>query len=225
MSRLYGDLIQSSGKRFYFALDSAPGIISPGVSALVLNGKVPIAVEPLTVFRSPSPAALGIGGLTPGAPIVVSPSPAALGYVGQIPSRQLIRIITNALAAAIESPPTSYAPTLIPIWTTNPGVGQVRLQTLEINITEGGNIGFVSPAAAQLMLGTLPYTLLVLGAGAGLGQLQILGLAPSVTGATIVTPNLAQLLTLGNDPSLSLPFTWIDDDPALTRTWITDVAA
>lgn len=96
-NRLYGGLLQSAGRRYYFALDSAPGIVTPGPAVLTLNGKVPVAVEPLTVFRTPAPATLTLNGLMPGAPIVLPPAPAALSTVGQVPARQLIRTITNAL--------------------------------------------------------------------------------------------------------------------------------
>lgn len=224
MSRLYGDLFQSAGKRFYFALDSVPGIVSPGVATLVLGGQVPIAVEPQTIFRTPAPAVLTLGGLMPGAPVVLSPAAATLSTVGQIPSRQLIRMITNALAPAVQNPPTPFAPTLITIWTTQPGVAQLSLQTLEINVTQGGNIGFVDPGPAHLTLGTLPFSLL-LGGIVGAGQLNVVGLAPTLKYELTIRPDVGLVSLVPRAPELALPFTWVDDDPAPARTWLTDAAA
>lgn len=224
MSRLYGDQLQSAGRRFYFALDGAPGIITPAPAVLTLNGRQPIAVEPLTVFRTPAPATLTLGGLFLGAVTVLTPAPAALSESGKIPSLVTQRTITPALPAPLETPPPAFVPTLITIWTTQPGVAQLSLQTLEINVTQGGNIGFVSPGAAQISLGTLPYSLL-LGGVASLGQITVIGRAPTLLSELTIQPQVGQVSLGQLEPDLSLPFTWIDDDPAPAHTWITDAAA
>lgn len=223
-NQLWSDLLIGSGQ-LWSDLDSAPGIVTPGPAVLTLNGQVPAAAQPTTVFRTPTPALLTLSGLSLSAPVTLIPAAAVLSAVGQIPAQQLIRTITNALAPAVESPPTSFAPTLITIWTTQPGIGQLTLQTLEINVTQGGNIGFVSPAPAELTLQTLPYSLLVLAGGAGLGSIQMLGLAPTILRELTISPDIGQVSLNPVAPELALPFTWVDDDPAPTRTWITDAAA
>lgn len=225
MSRLFSSQQPSAGQRFYFALDSAPGFVVPGVATLTLGGQVPAAAQPTTVFRTPTPATLTIGGLAAAAPVALSPAPAALNYVGQVPARQLIRTITPALAPPDYGTPPDNAPTLITIWTTLPGVGLLTLQALPLNLTQGGNIGFVSPTPAQLSLGTLPYSLLLLAGGAGVGTLSIIGLAPTVKPERTIMPDVGVVSIAELFPTFVLPFTWVDDDPAPTSSWITDAAA
>lgn len=222
-NQLWSDLLSGSGGQFWSDLDSAPGIITPAPATLTLFGRDPAAAQQVTVFRTPATAVLTLAGLSLSAPIVLTPAPAALAYVGQIPARQLIRTITNALPAAVENPPAEFVPTLITIWTTQPGVASVTLQVLPFNLTQGGNIGFVSPAAAQISLGTLPYTLLY--GEIGVGLLTVVGLAPTLQHELTITPDVGMVSFAETPPLLTLPFIWVDDDPAPTSAWITDVAA
>ena len=223
MSRLYGDQLQASGKRYYFALDAAPGIITPSPATLTLFGRGPAAAQQVTVFRTPAPATLSLIGGALGAPVVLSPAPAALWLAGKQPGQVTSRTITPSLAPPVESPPVSFAPTLITIWTTQPGVAQVTLQTLEINVTQGGNIGFVSPAPAHLAMGALPFTLLY--GEAGVGLLNVVGLQPTLLRELVVSPDVGSVAFTLASPILSLPFRWVDDTPAPAVTWITDAAA
>lgn len=224
MSRLTGSLVQSAGTRFFFALDSSPGIVAPGVAVLTLNGQVPIANQPGTIFRTPATALLTLNGLSLGAPSTVIPAPAALSMGGLIPGEVRSLTITPALGSPIESPPQDIPPTLITIWTTSPTTALLTLQTLEINVTQGGNIGFVSPAPAHLTLGTLAYTLL-LGGDIGIGALSLIGFAPTLRHELTITPDVGLLTTSQLTPVLGLPFGWVDDDPAPPSLWITDRAA
>lgn len=224
MSRLWSDAKIGAG-RLWSDFASLPGIVAPGVASLTLQGRQPVAVEPSTVFRTPAPATLTFNGLSLSVPIVLTPAPAALSAVGQIPARELIRIITNALAPAVETLPPSFAPTLITVWTTQPGAAQLTLDTLSHAVTQGGNIGFVNPATAQVTLQVLPYSLLVLAGGAGTGLLEVQGLAPDLLTSLTIEPDVGAIDLPGRAPELALPFTWVDDDPAPTRTWITDAAA
>jgi hypothetical protein len=224
-NRLYGDLLRSSGRRYYFALDSTPGIVTPGVATLTLNGRQPVAVEQLTVFRTPATAVLTLQGQSLASPTVLTPAPAALSTVGQIPGEVTQLIISPALPAPVYETPASYAPTLLTIWTTQPGVASLTLQTLEQNVTQGGNIGFVSPGPAQISLGTLQYTLLLLAGQIGVGSLSMIGRAPTLQHELTINPGVGTLTTSQLSPEVSRPFTWVDDDPAPTSPWITDAAA
>lgn len=223
MSRLYSDQLQASGRRYYFSLDSAPGIITPAPAVLTLFGRDPAAAQQVTVFRTPSPATLTLNGFAIGPPVVLTPAPAVLGVVGQVPSEGRGLTITPALPEPVETPPNQFVPTLITIWTTNPGVGQITLRALEQSVTQGGNIGFVSPAPAQLSIGALAFTLLY--GEAGLGALSLVGLVPALLSTTIVTPGIGSASLTQAAPILSLPFRWVDDDPAPPSPWITDAAA
>ena len=224
MSRLYSDQLQSTGRRFYFALDGAPGIITPATASLSMLGQVPVAVEPSTVFRTPTPALLTLQGALLGASVVLTPTTGSLSTVGQIPSDVRSLTISPALPAPAETPPSPFSPTLITIWTTEPATGLITIQSLELNVTQGGNIGFVSPAQASVSLGTQPFTLL-LGGVIGAGSISVVGLAPSLTHELTISPDVGALTIPEMLPTLALPFRWIDDDPAATSPWITDVAA
>jgi hypothetical protein len=224
MARLYGSLI-SSGRRFYFGLDSVPSIVTPGVATLTLFGREPAAAQNLTVFRTPATAVLTLQGQSLASPTVLTPAPAALSTVGQIPGEVREITISPALPAPVYETPISYAPTLLTIWTTQPATALLTLQTLEQNVTQGGNIGFVSPGRATLTLGTQQFTLLLLAGEVGVGSLSVVGLAPTLTHELTIFPEVGVLTTSQIGPSLSRPFLWVDDDPAPPSTWITDAAA
>jgi hypothetical protein len=224
MSRLFSDLATSSSRRFFSALTSAPGFISPAPAVITLGGNTPIAVQNLAVFRTPAPAILNFVSQSLSAPVVLSPIPAALSLAGQIPARALILTISPALPAPIENPPAPLIPTLITIWTASPAAAQFTLQTLEQNVTQGGNIGFVSPAPAQVSLGTQAYTLL-LGSEIGVGQVSLAGLVPDLHISLTIEPEVGAVAFNPLISRLSLPFGWVDDDPVPVSTWITDAAA
>lgn len=224
MARLYGSL-SNSGSRFYFGLDSVPSIVTPGVATLTLFGREPSAAQNLTVFRTPATAVLTLNGLSLASPTVVSPATAALATVGQIPGEVRELTISPALPAPTYDTPPDNAPTLLTIWTTQPATALLTLQTLEQNVTQGGNIGFVSPGKATLTLSTQQFTLLLLSGGAGVGSLSIVGLAPTLTHELTISPAVGSLTIGETPPLLTLPFIWIDDDPVPPSTWITDAAA
>jgi hypothetical protein len=223
MNRLYSDQLQGSGRRYYFALDSAPGIVTPATAVLSMVGRIPAAAEPTTVFRSPDPAVLTLSGLQVRSPSLLSPATAALAYIGNVPVEVRSLTITPALPPPIENPPDAFVPTLITIWHAQPATAMLTLQALEQNVTEGGNIGFVSPAPAQLTLSTLEYTILFGEAGAG--TLTVVGLVPEILTEFTISPDPAMLAFGQLEPSIHIPFQWIDDAPAPAATWITDAAA
>jgi hypothetical protein len=225
MSRLYGDQLQSSGRRYYFALDSAPGIVTPAQAIITLEGRVPLAQQPNAVFRTPTPALLTIQGQSLASPTNLSPASATITTGGQIPALVRQLTITPATPAPDYSTPPSLTPALVTIWQTQPGVGSAQLQTLELNVTQGGNIGFVSPGAAQLSIVPQAITLLVLSGGVQPGLVTIVGLEPTLLHSLTITPDVGQVVAAGQAHLLSLPFIWIDDDPAPPSSWITDAAA
>jgi hypothetical protein len=225
MTRLYSNQLQSAGRRFYYALDSAPGIVTPGVATLAMVGQQPVAVEPNTVFRTPAPAVLTLAGLQLASPSELHPAQSALSVVGQIPTLVTSLTITPAVPAPDYADLPDNPPTLITIMTVSPAPAALTLLTLEQNVTQGGNIGFVSPTTAQLSLGTLQYTLLLLAGGAGVGQLSVVGRAPTLLLELTIEPEVGQVTLSGNAPDMALPFRWVDDDPAPTSPWITDAAA
>jgi hypothetical protein len=223
MSRLYGDQLQASGRRYYFSLEGAPGVITPAPAVLSFQGRIPTAVEPTTVFRTPATAVLSLAGLLVRSPSLLIPAPAALSAVGSVANQVTSRTITPALAPPIEDPPDPFVPTLITIWTTQPGVAVLTLQALEQNVTQGGNIGFLSPAPAVLTLSTQEYTLLF--GEAGVGLLTCIGLVPTIRTEVTISPEPAVLSCGEMEPAIHIPFQWIDDPPAPPAAWITDAAA
>lgn len=225
MARLYGNLLKSAGQRYYYGLDSVPGIVSPSVATLTLQGRDPSAAQNIEVFRTPATAILTLVGQSLASPTILVPAQAVLSTVGQIPAEVRELTISPALPAPVYDPPADLAPTLITIWTTQPTTGLVRLLTLEQNVTQGGNIGFVSPATGQVSLGTLQYTLLLLAGGAGVGSLVVNGLAPTLSHELTVTPDVGLIVTSGGEAVLTLPFIWVDDERQPPTTWITDAAA
>lgn len=224
MTRLYGDQLQAAGRRYYFSLEGAPGVVTPAPAVLTLFGRAPSAAEPTTVFRTPATAVLTLSGLLPRSPSLLIPDTAALGYVGQIPVEVRSLTITPALAPPIEDPPDEFVPTLITIWTAQPAPAVITLQALEQNVTQGGNIGFVSPTAAQIVLSPPEFTLLF-GSAAEVGLLTCVGLVPTIQTELTISPEPAMLTCGQLEPTIEIPFQWIDDPPAPPVTWITDAAA
>lgn len=225
MSRLTGNLLQSAGKRFFFALDSSPGIVAPGVATLTLGGQVPIAVEPQTIFRTPTPAVLTLIGGSLGAPSTVIPASAAVSMGGLVPAKVTTRTIQPALPDAQENPPPDPVATLITIVTAIPAPAAVTLDTLTINITQGGNVGFISPGVGSISMGTQPFTLLLLAGGVDASVINLTGLAPSLVYGLTINPDVGLLTIPVILPLLDLPFRWVDDDPVPASPWITDAAA
>lgn len=224
MARLWSDLTRSSGVRYWFALDSSPGIVSPGVGLITLNGNAPAISDQSQVFRTPATATLTINGLSLSSPTLLTPATAALGYVGQIPAEQKIAVISPALPAPDYSTPVDTPPTLLTIMVVSPTKATLTIQTLAQNVTQGGNIGFISPTTGLV---TLTGYQVLLPRIPDVGFISVLGLEPSlVTNALLeITPDPAVLSTFELAPSLGIPFLWVDDAPAPPSTWIDDPRA
>lgn len=223
MSRLYGDLLQGAGRRFYSDLIGAPGVVTPAPANLTLQGGIPAAAQPQTVFRTPAPATLTLFGRALNAPVVLTPAPASLLAQGQIPTEWRSLTITPQLASPKETEANDNRPTLITVWHCQPAPAQINLQALPFALSEGGNIGFVSPAPAQISLGTLGYTLVYGEIGAGL--VTLIGREPTLRTELTVTPDAGLVVVDAQALRLSLPFRWVDDPPPPPLSWITDSAA
>jgi hypothetical protein len=70
-----------------------------------------------------------------------------------------------------------------------------------------------------------PFSLLLLAGGVQPGLLTVVGHAPTLAKELTITPDAGQVVMQGQEPRLTLPFIWVDDDPAPASTWITDRAA
>lgn len=235
MARVYSDLRDGSGRRYYYSLATAPGGLQSGVGAVTISGLQPTIFQQISVFRNPAPATITLNGLTVPSVTSVSPLTATLAYVGQIPVEQKIRIISPALPLPDYNVPNSLAPTILFVQSVAPGVGSVQLQVLNLNVTQGGNIGFLNPGVGTVSFGALTPTLIFL--EAGVSSLAITGQAPTLSlerriGDVSPDPDapiafITYLTITGLAPSLNAPFQWIDADPPPSTTWTTstDVAA
>lgn len=223
MARLFSDLLDGSGRRFYFGLNSAPGGITNSAPAmLTINGTVASIQEQATVFRTPATAVLNLIGLSSAAEPHLQPAPAALAMFATAPSLLTLRVITNALPPDYTDPQDNL-PTIIYIATISPAPAALQMQSLEHHVTQGGNIGFVSPSRGLL-------TLQGFGANfprqtADAAQLALAGLAPTLRTEIRVTPDPAQLVASELNATLALPFVWVDEDPVAPSIWIDDPRA
>lgn len=222
-NRLWSDISPSSGRRFWSGLTSVPGVVSPAPALVTIQGRAPIANQPTSVFRTPAPALITIQGRAPSAPVVLTPATATITAAGQIPSELRSLTITPAVPAPDYSTPQETVPTLITIMTVIPATAVITVSTLPFNLTQGGNIGFVSPAPAQVTLqGFQP---ILISAFIGVGQINVIGHAPTLQLELTITPDVGQAFVGGLAPALTLPFRWVDDSPSPPATWIRDAAA
>lgn len=219
MSDLFDDLQDGSGQDYFFGLDSATGGISPAPATLTISGRAVEIVQQISVFRSPSVATLTLNGRAVSSDIVLSPAPAALSLVGQIAGEYRELIITPAMPTPDYSELQSIPPTILFINTITPTTGLVQLSSPPLNVTEGGNIGFVSPGVGSLSLQTGPLTLIF--TEVGIGSLTLSGLAPSLLTELVLSPDVGSLTVNGREVEVERPFGWIDADPPPTTTWTT----
>lgn len=219
MARLYSDLLDGTGQRYYFGLTSAPGGITNAQPArLTLAGNLITLQELNEAFRTPATAALTLFGRLPSAEPHLIPDPAALAYQGKIPGLLTLQIITNALPPDYTDLPDN-APTILFIATVTPAPATLTIASLVHNITQGGNILEIQAGKATLTLaGNVPN----LPRFGGVGSLTVNGLAATLTTELIITPTAGSLTAQGMEALLSLPFTWIDDDRSPPQVWIDD---
>jgi hypothetical protein len=217
-TRLFSDLLSGAGQRYFFDLDSTPGICSPGVGSITLGGYEP--QYPGLAFRTPATLTLTINGRTPNQGIPLSPAQAALSFSNSVVGLQIIRLITPTLASPVESPDNVFVPTLIQVFHREPPVGVMILSGLQPSLSEGGDIGFKSPGVATLSLIGYPYLRSIPPVDGQATPLGIAGLEPTLVTETLIEPGVAALtFTASALGSVDKGFVWIDDDPAPPLTW------
>ena len=219
MARLYSDLIDGSGRRYYFGLNSAAGgITNANPASLTLFGYLPVFQERSEIFRNPATAMLTLNGQLASAEPHLQPATAGLAYQGKIAGLMTLRVITNAMPPDYTALPDN-APTIIYIATVTPAPAALTMLSLEHNITQGGNIGFLSPGKATLTMGGFDAQFPRF---ADVGTLTINGLAATLLTELSITPDAGYLSVGGFPASLSTPFLWVDDDRPTPPTWLDD---
>lgn len=222
-TRLFSDLQDSAGRRYYFDLDSSPGVCQPGVGSLSIIGRD--ATYPGTVFRTPTPATLTLNGLAiEPSGSRLTPGAAALAFSNSVIGLLTIRTITLTLASPVESPPASFAPTILFINTITPAPAALTFIGYDHSLSEGGNIGFVRPAPADLTLFGYQYTRIIPpppgeGLDGVVGTAFMEGLAPTLETELVISPLSASLVVSPLVPHTDPGFIWIDDDPAPAIQW------
>lgn len=224
MSDLFTDLVDGDGRDYFFSLESAPGGLTPAKATLTVQGHAPSIFEQTTVFRSPAPAVLTINGLAFAPEFAVSPAVGVLTLNGQVPDEYREKIITLPMPEPSYDIQEALIPTILFINTITPQTGLIQLSSLTLNVTAGGDIGFVSPGVGALNLAYGPVTLIT--NFVEVGQLSLVGHAPTLlTEMTLGTDEDAfepgSLTIIGLAPTLQVPFGWIDVDPQPPTTWTT----
>lgn len=234
--RLYSDLIDGSGRRYYFALESAPGGIAPAPAGIVVSGLQPTIFLQSTVFRTPAPAVITISNLPFLSGPQLQPATAVISLGQLVPGLLKQQVITPAIPTPDYSTLPDNAPTILFIQTVSPAPAAIALSSLPFALGQGGNIGFVFPDVATITIVAPPLG--VTYGEVGIGQLVVQGLAPtlktelivapgSTVGADAEDPQPPGIIVIGYPPTLSLPFRWTDvtAPPGVVWTPITDVAA
>jgi hypothetical protein len=222
MARLYSDLADGTGRRYYFGLASAPGGITNAEPArLTLTGRPATAQEQNTAFRSPATAALTLNGLSVAAEPHLQPATAALSIQGLVSGLATLKVITNALPPDYTDLPENL-PTALTIMTVSPTKATLTLSYPPVNLTQGGNIGFIFPDKATL---TLAGYIANFPRVSDVGLLSISGRIPTLLSEIVVSPEPALLSVGGFAALLSLPFVWVDEDPQPATIWIDDPPA
>jgi hypothetical protein len=219
MAQLFSDLVDGSGRRYFFNLKSAPGGVSVNPGQLTLQGLAPSVLNVIQIFRTPAIATLTLQGLSLSGTPRPSPATAQLGLVGQIPFIERIRIVTNALPTPDYSPQNDLAPQIVFVNTVTPGIGQLNLQGFLPNASPGGDIGYITPGLGQLTVEGLAPTLIFL--EVGLGLLTLEGQAPELLSQLIVTPDVGALIVNGFDVEFESPFQWTDVESPPSMVWTT----
>ena len=215
MARLYSDLYGAG--RYYYDLDSAPGIVTPGVGAVSFGGLVPIAVQPTSVFRTPATAALAVNLLATGLGVPLSPAVGLLTSAGLI-AGELRQVTVTPTNPPDYGTPQQLVPTLLYIDTITPTTGLARLSALTLNVTQGGNVLIVTPGVASLSNGTGVPTLIF--SVIGVGSSVMNGLTPGlVTTLAIDLADGAAITVYGLAPTIDVGFVWRDVEQPPALTW------
>lgn len=220
MPRLYSDLIDGSSRRYYYGLSSPPGSLAPTAGLVTVVGLAPTIFEQVQVFRTPATAALTLGGLQAQSQTIAQPALAALAFAGRTATTATLKVITNDVTPDYGAPQDTL-PTVQTIMLLTPARASLTIVYQQPNVTQGGNIGFISPGVGVLTLQGLaanfPFD-------AGMGAVNLVGLAPTLKCELVVTPDPGYLNVDGLAAITAVPFVWTDDERAATPVWI-DVPA
>lgn len=225
MSDLFDDLQDSSSRDYFYALDSAPGALTPGVGSIRVQGLAPSIFEQSTVFRTPAPATLTINGRALGSVTPLIPGVGALSLAGRTAGLHTTLIVTPAIPAPEYEIEEGLAPTIVFVQTITPQTGALNLVSPALNVSQGGNIATITPQVGQLSLASGEITIVF--HPAGLGSLTVQGLEPTLLTERILgleedgAIGTGSLVINGLAPTIETPFTWIDVDPPPETTWTT----
>lgn len=222
MARLYGDLLYNTGQRFYYALNSVPGLVTPGVGTITLFGRTATLTEPATLSIIPVTGTVTLVPLAPASPGQLVPTPVVISVQARQPSLAANITVYPTLTSPVEAAEPSYAPTLLTEMTVAPGSGQISVQARQPSANEGGDIAFISPASGVITLsGGSPIFVYQ----PEVGTIICIGHAPTLDANAVgtVTPDAGVIILAGGETTVAVPFGWIDDDPAPTTTWTNDV--
>lgn len=217
MSRLYSDLQDSGGRRYYFDLGGSPGFISPEPAVLTLFSDE--ITYPLSVVREPGLATLNFIGITAGPEFKLLPGVATLTPSNSAPDMLTQLLITLSLPSPVESPDNDFVPTILFINTITPGAAALTLLGYEASLNEGGNIRIISPALAALSLdGGVPSRILPPTVGVNAAML-IAGQIPALATERVIEPGLGSLAFTDAALIVDKGFIWLDDEPAPLLAW------
>lgn len=219
--RLYSDLQDSAGRRYFFNLESAPGGISPATAIITLFGYQGSIQELTEVFRTPATAILTFNGLGPSSELILLPAQAQLSFQGFAPALLGSLTITNALPPDYTDLPDN-APTVLTEMTVSPARALFTIASLTHAVNQGGNIRIIEPPVGVLSFSGYAANFPI---QADVGALQIVGLSPDMFTEITITPETGAVSVSGLEALLQTPFAWVDDAPAQTATWIDDPRA
>lgn len=226
MTQLYSDLVDGSGRRYYFSLTRATGGLSPAApAALTAVGLAPTIFQNVVAFRTPDPATVSVIGYAPPSLTPVMPGVATITIGGLAPSNQTIRIVSPALPAPDYSTPNELIPTIAFIQTVTPDTAQLSIQALTLNAFPGGDIVYVTPGVGSISIQSL--SLAIINNQPGVASIAVSGLTPTLQKEMVVQPDTANIIINGQSVSAERGFVWIDADapPPLTWTTTTGVTA
>lgn len=218
MAKLFDNLLDGSGRRYFSALESAPGSISPATAIITLGGQSPIAVQHLTVFRNPATLTLNLVGLSLAPQPVLIPAPAALAYGGLAVSTTIRSLTISPSLPQIEAPEADFTPSLLTQMTASPAPAGIVLEVRQHAVNQGGNIGFVFPGVAAITLNGLAANFVF--DVIGQSVIEIVGHAPQLTSELILYPDVGMVSLIDTPPNVALPFGWVDADPAPPVVWV-----
>lgn len=218
MSRVYADLKDGDGRRYWYDLSNPGGVLSP-VPATLTIGSLEV-VYPAIAFREPAHATLNFIGVQVGPEFKLQPATAALSIANSAVGLVTSLTISPSLESPVESPPNDFVPTILFINTITPTTATLTLIGYDHSLDQGGNIAFRSPVTAALTLEGRQWFRVVPPAEAANGNAIMSGLAPSLATTLIIEPAVG-LLYIPETIRVTVDkaFVWVDEDPAPALAW------